>query len=124
MTETNLRISLELPDIDQFNNGTENYHKVLPFGNQLVSDGVMYVMACGYSWLVTDALIVMAMKPKLKKEEFLVVELHLHGGDEGRMTIEDGNKHVLYRQKYAYTNAQKELKFYYENGVLMLPDER
>ncbi len=114
---------LELPELGYFS-GTENYHKVLPWGNQVVTDGVHYVMENGYAWLVTDALIAMAMKPKLRRERFLVVELHLHSETEARMTIEDGNGHVLYRQKYAYTDAQRELKFFYEDKVLMLPNER
>jgi hypothetical protein len=39
------------------------------------------------------------------------------------MTIDDGNGNMLYTQDYDYTDAKRELKLYYTDGVILLPGE-
>ena len=81
-------------------------------------------MENGYAWFVTDAQIVIMMKPRLRREPFLTVELKLNGDGTAKTVITDGNDNILYTQRYEWTDAKKELKLYYENGVLLLPSER
>ena len=108
---------LELKDLTQYY-GTEGYHAVLGAN---VTDGVAYIMNNGYSWFVTDMIVVLRMK--FKKEEFLAVKLKVENS-KAVATIDDGNGKILYTQEYDYTNAKvKELTLYYTDNVLMLCGE-
>ena len=113
---------LELKDLSQYY-GTQHYYNV--FGVK-VTDGVKYVMDNGYSWFVTDSVAVIRCKPEVRREEFLTVELRLseEADHEADLIITDGNENTLYRQHYRFTDAKRDLKLYFENGVLLLPSER
>jgi len=99
--------------------GTMQYHNVMGFN---VTDGIGYVMENGYSWFITDVLAIIKTDATIRNEEFLSVKLKLDG-DKGQMIIDDGNGNVLYKQDYEYTDAKKELKLFFTNGVLMLAGE-
>ena len=107
---------LYLKDLAQYH-GTMGYHGVMGTN---VTDGVAYIMQNGYSWFVTDAIVILNMK--LKRPEFASVKLKLKG-TTGNTLIEDGNGKLLNKQDYKYTNAKKELTLFYTNGVLMLSGE-
>ena len=109
---------LELRDLDNYI-GSEKLYRVMGAN---VTDGVIYVMNNGYSWFVTDAISL--IKTKLKNEEFLTAELHLNKeNNTADMVITDGDNHILYRQRYKWTDAKRDLKLYYTDGVLMLNNE-
>ena len=110
---------LSLKDLGHYN-GTEQYHKLQLFNEINLTDGIMYIMKNGYSWLVNDILSV--IKFKLFNEEFLSVKLILNK-NKGKMLITDGNEKILYTQKYPHTNAEREIKLFFTNGVLMLSGE-
>jgi len=109
---------LELKKLGQFY-GTEQYHSVL--GSD-VTDGIMYLMHNGYSWFITDTLVTLKMKDKVKNEDFVSIKLNVIG-DKASVVMEDGNGNKLYSQKYEYTNVKRELKLFYTNNVLMLAGE-
>lgn len=111
-------MDLELKELNQFS-GKENYYKVLGAN---VTDGIGYIMENGYSWLVTDFIVVAKMLPELKKEEFLCIEFKLKDS-QGIMIVTDGNDKVLYIQEYKYTNVKRELKLFFTDNVLMLAGE-
>ena len=111
---------LELKELPYYT-CTEHHYKSM-WGKY--TDGVKYIMDNGYSWFVTDALIVIRMKTRLRREKFLTVELKLKGDGTAQTVITDGNNNVLYTQPYQWTDAKKEIKLYHENGVLLLPSER
>ena len=109
---------LELTELNQYY-GTLRYYK--GWLNVNLTDGVKYVSDNGYGWLITDCISV--IKTKLKDQEFLVVKLVIEDS-KAVMTIDDGNKNILYTQKYDYTDGKiKELKMYYRDNVLMLTGE-
>ena len=108
---------LELKNLGQFY-GSENYYKVMGVN---ATDGVAYVMENGYSWFITDTIAVIVCK--LMKEEFLSIKLKLKDDNKAEMIITDGNENILYKQKYKFTNAKRELNLYYTNGVIMLSNE-
>lgn len=111
---------LELKSLSQFY-GTLNYYKIW-FG-ALATDGAKYLMENGYSWVVTDAISVIKTDPKLKKQDFLVIELKLLGDGTAKMVISDGNDNILYEQKYEWTDAKREVKLYFQNNVIFLSGE-
>jgi len=116
METENPKDDLTLKDLNQYY-GTENYYKVLQAN---VTDGINYIMRNGYSWFVTDFLIVAGFR--FKEQEFLSVKLKLNGS-KGLMEVTDGNNNILYTQEYKYTDAKTELNLFYTNGVLMLSGE-
>lgn len=103
--------------------GTENYYNVM---GVRATDGIMYVMNNGYSWVVTDAIVILKMKPKVRAEEFVVIKLSVKEGKNGKyaeITYDDGNGNILFRQKYQWTDAKRGFTMYYTGGVLMLQGE-
>ncbi len=111
-------MDLELKEIENFI-GTENYYRI-GFFKTVVTDGVKYVMNNGYSWLITDALAVIEY---FKGMEFLVISLKINEDNSAKMIIDDGDGKVLYEQEYKWTDAKRELKLYWADGVLMLNSE-
>ena len=109
---------LELKEIGQFY-GTTQYYNVMGIN---ATEGIKYIMDNGYAWVVTDAAVIIRML--LKNEKFVLIKLKLNK-EEGTAIIEysDGNNNKVHEQKYEWTNAKKNLKLYYSNGVLMLPGE-
>lgn len=113
---------LMLSDIDQFY-GTQGYTNVM---GVRVTDGVRYVMENGYSWVVTDAIVILKMKRKVAVQDFVHIKFRVQeksSGNEAIIYYEDGNGNVLYRQKYKFTDAQAEFDMYFTNNVLMLKRE-
>ena len=109
---------LELKGLDYFI-GSEHYYKLM---NTLITDGIKYIMNNGYSWLITDALIV--IKTKLINEEFLSIKLQVNKEkNTAIMLITDGNNRVLHKQYYNYTDAKRDLTLFFENNTLMLNSE-
>lgn len=100
--------------------GTMNYYEVL---GSKVTDGVKYLMDNGYSWFVTDFLVMAKMKRALRKEAFLSIELELMEGSKGKMIVTDGNNTSMYKQRYEYTDAETEIKMFFCDNVLMLRSE-
>ena len=111
-----MEMDLELKQIHNFT-GTEQYHNVMGVN---VTDGIAYLMENGYSWFITDSLVIIRMR--FKNEEFLSVKLKLNG-DKAKMVITDGNDKTLYEQKYEYTNVKKEVNLFFTDNVYMLARE-
>ena len=118
---------LSLPQLETFI-GTQQYYRYM---GVLLTDGIRYIMENGYAWFVTDAIAVIVAHPKirqyLQKDDFLTINLKLNKDKDGYTTadmiIEDGNYNRLYRQHYDITDAKRELKLFYTDGVLMLASE-
>lgn len=113
------KMDLKLENLEMFI-GTQNYYK-FHFGT-VITDGVKYVCDNGYYWFVSDAVIALKQKYLDKQSDFLVIQLKLKDG-EADLIIEDGNGNKLYSQHYLYTDAERELKLYFVNDVVMLPSE-
>ena len=105
----------ELKDLNQFY-GTEHYYNVMGAN---VTDGVKYIMDNGYSWFVTDMLVILKMKIR---EPFCSVKLKVEDS-KAEAIITDGNDNKLYSQKYEYTDAKRDLELYFTDNVLMLSNE-
>lgn len=112
---------LELKDLGHFT-GSDNFYKLY---NTTITDGIKYIMENGYSWFVTDSLVMIKSLKVCKSMEFIAVKLVLDNTTMGaEMRIEDGNGKIAYKQKYKFTDAKKNIIIYYENGTLSLPMER
>jgi hypothetical protein len=110
---------LELKDLNHFR-GTEQYYNYM--GLKL-TDGVHYIMENGYSWLVSDATVILKMRPEVHNENFVVINLKLLPGSRAKVTYEDGDYNLLYEQYYEWTDAKREIKLFFVGNVLMLAGE-
>jgi hypothetical protein len=109
---------LMLEEVEQFIR-TENYYNVIGVN---CTDGVAYLMQNGYSWVVTDAIVICRMNKKVKAQEFVAIKLIVKDG-KATIRYEDGNNNLLFSQKYSMTSAKKDLTLFYIGGVLMLNSE-
>ena len=108
---------LELKNLGQFY-GTQGYVGVLGAN---VTDGVAYIMENGYSWFVTDMIVILKMKID---EPFCSVNLKVDTDKKKAVaTIDDGNGKLLHSQKYDYTDAKRDLNLFFTDNVLMLSGE-
>lgn len=111
---------LMLGGLDSFAGGSDEIYDIGPVN---ITAGVKYVMNNGYGWMVTDAAATLKMHRKVKDEPFVVVKLSPQKDGGAVVTYDDGNGKVFYRQKYEWSDAKREVKLYYADGVLMLPVE-
>jgi hypothetical protein len=114
MSESDFKPDLELTHLPQYT-GTDEYHGVMGAN---VTDGIAYLMENGYSWLVTDALVILKMK--LKRHEFVSIKFYV---ESATVIYEDGNGGKLHTQQYETTNATQNLELFYTDGVLLLAQE-
>ena len=120
---TAAREDLELKQLGQFSGGSENLYRDIMFHTD-ETEGVKYVADNGYGWFISDAKAVLKGVPRVRNEEFVVVRLTVNPDKTATVTYDDGNNNVLYHQNYKWTSAKRDIKLYFENNVLMLPDER
>lgn len=101
--------------------GSENIYRYM--GGVKFTDGVKFLMDNDAHWLCSDAMIVCAMVPKVRREEFVHIEARVKDG-ACIVVYGDGNGKVLHTQEYDSTDLPCNVDFYYENGTFMLVGER
>ena len=111
---------LELKDLGNYY-GSEHYYRLM--GGINATDGVHYVMQNGYSWVLTDAAVILRMEPKVRGQVFVVVRLKLLPEGGAKIVYEDGNDKVLFEQSYEWTDAKRELELFFADNVIMLASE-
>ena len=115
--------TIQLSDLSHFTGSEVAYYHPM-FKAIKYTEGVQFVGANGASWLVTDILAVAIFEPKVKREEFVLVTFTAKGGS-GLIMWDDGNGKVLHHQDVPMTDfPDGKIKFYIENGMMMLPSER
>lgn len=95
--------------------GTEYYYKL--FGGILITDGVKDILEKFHAFWTTDILY------ELPKEGFFVIRVYVYDDNTADVVVEDGNHNIVKRKHYKYTDLDVSLKFYYADGVLLLPLE-
>ena len=84
---------LELKSLGSFY-GSEHYYRLM--GGINATDGVHYIMENGYSWMVSDAAVILRMEPKVRGQDFVVVRLKLLPEGKAKVVYEDGNDNILF----------------------------
>lgn len=106
--------------------GTDGYHRYM--GNILLTDGSKYMAeACGAFWFLDVIWSVLMTKSTIRAEEMIVAKLK-RTGDKAVVTLEDGNKNILYTQKIPFTDFPLEEMEVWANvqedkRVILLPSE-
>lgn len=107
-----------LTDLDQFY-CSEQYHRH-PLARGIVhTDGVHYVEENGAAWLVSDILMQLAYNPILRSLDFVVIEFD---PSINAVIYKDDDREVEC-QTYDLCDLEVPVKFYFTNGVLLLPSE-
>tara|TARA_Y100000310_G_scaffold202837_1_gene203069 strand:- start:130 stop:486 length:357 start_codon:yes stop_codon:yes gene_type:complete len=110
---------LDLKELGYFN-GSETFSKISLYPNVRLTEGIIYIAKNGYSWVITDCLAI--LKCKLSKEEFVSIKLIVEN-KKAQIIYTNGNEKVLYKQKYEFTDAKKNLNLFFTNNTLMLSNE-
>jgi hypothetical protein len=105
--------------------GSEGYTN--GFMGVKLTDGVAYVAKNGASWLISDMCVILKVEKKVVSEPFVAIKFNIKD-KKANVSYEDGNDTKLYSQKYKYTDfnehfEEKEVIFFYTDGVLMLSGE-
>jgi len=83
--------------------GTDGYYRYM--GNIILTDGTKYMAeACGAFWFLDIIWSVLSTKKDIRAEEMIVAKLKITGEDKAVVTLEDGDKNVLYTQKIPFTD--------------------
>jgi len=103
--------------------GTEHYYNL---HGVFITDGIKYIMENGYSWFITDSIANIKLNNRIKeyldKDWFLTIKLNVED-NKAVVTYEDGNDHIIYKQRYEYTDAKRNITLYYTDNALMLNNE-
>jgi hypothetical protein len=114
-------IDKELKNLGQFY-GTNEYHRISLFSNIIGTDGIKYLMDNGYSWAVTDAVVI--VDKVLKNKDWVTIELKVNKEKENADIIySDGNGNELYKQHYKWTDVKRDVKMFAVGDTLMLTGE-
>ena len=116
-------IEAELPNYY----GTIQYwrYNFLGFGF-IYTDGAKFIFeSCDAYWLRDHICTTMRLVESVKNEnEFLLIVLSVNESNEAVLSFQDGNTNEIYKQVIEFTDFPlPEIKFYYTNGVLLLPSE-
>ena len=115
--QTEHKDDLELKELSQYF-GTENYYDI---GGIQTTDGIIYIMKNGYSWVITDAIVILKSFSQ-EKYPFISMDFKIKNG-QADINYTDGNGNIIYTQHYKYTDAKKDFKLFYTDNVLMLSGE-
>ena len=105
-------------------NGSENFYKHPLFKDFIYTDGVKFVAEqCEAYWLIDAIASNISHIKKFKLEEFVSIELKVFES-KGQLIFDNGNRNVFYFQEIPFTDFPLEsIKFFFTNGVLLLPSE-
>lgn len=119
---------LELKDLGQYYATQQIWNLGGLLSKIKVTDGIKYVDRNGYGYLISDTIIAITMK--CLNEQFLVVSFFKDEKGVYNLVISEDRYgenfiKIKHHQKYEWCSAKVEsLKFYYENGTLLLASER
>lgn len=110
----------DLKKIFSISNGSDVFYKMSPIKISY-TQGVKEVMdKANAHWLVSDVLVILTA---LKRKDFTAIKLTVED-NKAELSFTDGNRKVLYTQKYKYTDFPTgKWLFFYQNNVLMLNTE-
>ncbi len=113
----------------QYFTGTEMFYQ-LPLFRTRFTDGLKYLSeVTDCFWLITDISVI--AKSLMNRSEFITIDFRRlskeeqdNSGNEAEIIYSDGNNIIL--EKHGYTSTDfplDELRLFFVNNTLMLPDE-
>jgi len=112
-------------DLQMFT-GTENYYlyKILSI-KFYFTDGIKYLADQAGAYWLAHSIFCCQLEKEVRKEPFQVWKLIKDNeGNGATLSCDDGNGNIIYMQEIMFTDFPlKEIKLYFQNGVLFLPSE-
>jgi hypothetical protein len=119
-------MTLNQSDLAQFI-GTTTYYQHRPFRNFYYTDGVKYVAEQGQAYWLLDAIASYQPDPRVKNDPMLqeIQFWKLQVKDKaGTLICARDSDDMVLTQEIPYTDFPlSEIRFYFQQGVLMLPSE-
>lgn len=105
--------------------GTEEWYELYKKPKILCTDGMKFVMETAQAYWLSEIVFSLQSNSVIKKQYFQVYELEVNlEKKEGVLVVTDGNENELYKQEFEYTDFPLEkFRFYFTDGVLLLPSE-
>lgn len=105
--------------------GSENWYRHSIYRNFLYTDGVQYIAEKGGAyWLIDKIFGEQFENINLPEQEFQAWTLSVQEDKSALLTCHDGNYNWQYEVTIKYTDFPlKEIKFYFQNNVLLLTSE-
>ena len=115
----------QLPDLSQFH-GTEHWWRHL--AGYTFTDGVRFVaVECGAYWLIDEIMFAQCHKSIRTNEMLQGIQFWTFVSKDGKGDLycyEDSNRPPAYHKHIEFTDfPEGEVKFYFADGVLLLPSE-
>jgi hypothetical protein len=110
-------------DLAQFI-GSENWYQHVLVRSITYTDGAKYVADYGGAyWLLDEIALAQKFSAAVRGESFQVWKLTV-SDRRGLLTCDDGNGNVVYTKPIPFTDFPlAEIKFYFTDNVILLPDE-
>lgn len=115
--------SFTAAELAQFTS-TANWYRHSLVKTVLYTDGVKFIAErAGAYWLIDEIAFSQISEPALKGEEFQLWTL-IVDGTVAVLRCDDGNERRLLEKRISYTDfPEPGIRFYYTDGVIMLPGE-
>ena len=115
--------TLRHADLRQFT-GSERWYRHPLARKMLYTDGAQYVAEHGGAYWLLDAIAFAQAIPAVAAEEFQLWTLVVRPDRTAILACEDGNGKRVHRQEIPFTDFPlDEIKLYFTDGVILLPDE-
>jgi hypothetical protein len=117
--------TLTTADLSQFS-GSENWYRHNLNSEILYTDGAQYVAEAGGAyWLLDEIALANRYQRQVKAEEFQVWTLTRDkSGNGATLDCGDGNGNTVYSKRIPFTDFPLDsVKFFCENGTILLPSE-
>ena len=123
MTNTETKKALDEGDLGNFT-GSETWYRHW-LGKSLYTDGAKYVADRGDAYWLLDEIAINQTRAKVKAEEFQVWTLKVDlEKRKGVLTCDDGDGNVVFTKRIEFTDFPlPEIKFYYTDNTILLPNE-
>lgn len=115
-----------LQNLNQINGSEEIYRH--PITKLLYASGIRYIIeSCEASWLINEIMLYQLdkiVRQDRMLQEFQIWELKVEK-QKGILTLKRDTNDIVFKKFFSYTSFPlDEIKFYFENKTLMLPNER
>ena len=117
--------TLTKDDLRQFT-GSEQWYRHGINRSVLFTDGAKYVADTGGAyWLLDEIALAQHHNKRVAGEEFQLWKLAVNlDQNTAMLTCEDGNGHIVFRKKIAFTDFPlEEISLYFCNKTIHLPSE-
>jgi len=104
--------------------GSEQWYRHGLARNVLYTEGAQFVAEHGEAYWLIDEIAFGQAEPAVAAVEFQVWRLAVNPDQTAILTCDDGNNRVVFTKQIEYTDFPlTEIRFYFTNSTILLPNE-